>query len=91
MNELNELCKYVFGRATGDPKVQCTISFAGFKNTFNVGGTDRGGFVRERYWSSSQHYQTTTWVWGQEFGAASQSANYKWNEAGIRPIRAFGP
>jgi hypothetical protein len=92
MNELNELCKYVFGRATGDPKVQCTTSFLEFKNTFNVGGTDRGGFRRGRYWSSSQHYQTTTWVWGQNFdGAASQNPNYKWNEAGIRPIRAFGP
>jgi hypothetical protein len=92
MNELNELCKYVSGRATGDPKVRCTTTFAGFKSTANVGYTDRGGFRRERYWSSSQHYQTTTWVWGQGFdGDGSQTPNYKWNETSIRPIRAFGP
>jgi hypothetical protein len=93
MNELNELCKYVYGQATGNPKDACTYTRpADFKSTANVGGTDRGGFVQDFYWSSSQHYQTTTWVWFQSFGFNTQQvANYKWLELRIRPIRAFGP
>ena len=93
MNELNELCKYVYGQATGNPKDACTYTRAAdFKSTANVGGTDRGGFVQDFYWSSSQHYQTTTWVWFQSFGFNTQQvANYKWLDLRIRPIRAFGP
>jgi hypothetical protein len=93
MNELNELCKYVYGQATGNPKDKCTYTRAAdFKSTTNVGFTDRGGFVQDFYWSSSQHYQTTTWVWFQSFDASTQQvANYKWLDLRIRPIRAFGP
>jgi hypothetical protein len=93
MNELNELCKYVYGQATGDPKVPCTYTrLADFKSTMNVGYTNRGGFLMDFYWSSSQHYQTETWVWHQSFNASTQQvANYKWLDQRIRPIRAFGP
>jgi hypothetical protein len=94
MNELNELCKYVYGQATGNPKDKCTYTrFSDFKSTNNVGSwSNQGGFVQDFYWSSSQHYQTTTWVWLQSFAINTQQvADYKWLPLKIRPIRAFGP
>ena len=94
MNELNELCKYVYGQATGNPKEQCTYTRAAdFKSTDNVGPLSKqGGFVKYFYWSSSQDYQSTTWVWFQDFSNSThQAADYKWQPLEIRPIRAFGP
>jgi hypothetical protein len=91
MNELNELCKYVWGQTTGDPKVACTFTqTTNFKSTSNVGYTNRGGFKRDFYWSSCQHYITTSYSWFQSFDISTQQvADYKWLQLRIRPIRAF--
>ena len=92
MNELNELCKYVNGQATGNPKDICSYE-GNFKETSKVGNSEgKGGFVRDFYWSSSQHYQTSPWVWIQKFSINNQQvASSKWVTYRIRPIRAFGP
>jgi hypothetical protein len=92
MNELNELCKYVNGQATGNPKVACSFT-VNFKETSKVGNSEgQGGFVRDFYWSSSQHYATSPWVWIQKFSIENQqNGTNKWGTNKIRPIRAFGP
>jgi len=92
MNELNELCKYVNDQATGNPKVACSFT-VNFKETSKVGNSEgQGGFVRDFYWSSSQHYATSPWVWIQKFSIANQqNGTNKWGTNKIRPIRAFGP
>jgi hypothetical protein len=100
MNELNELCKYAWGQATGDLKVACTPgNSANFKSTSNA-GLDRGGFVTTAYWSSSEHYalsgndQVALYAWFQSFTGHStgyQGTADKYVPAPFRPIRAFGP
>jgi hypothetical protein len=100
MNELNELCKYAWGQATGDLKVACTPgNSANFKSTSNA-GLDRGGFVTTAYWSSSEHYalagndQVALYAWFQSFTGHStgyQGTGDKYVPAPFRPIRAFGP
>jgi hypothetical protein len=100
MNELNELCKYAWGQATGDLKVACAPgNSANFKSTSNA-GLDRGGFVTTAYWSSSEHYalsgndQVALYAWFQSFTGHStgyQGTDDKYVPARFRPIRAFGP
>ena len=87
MNELNELCKYVRGQSTGNPKVACVIGSGTFKSTANA-GTDLGGFVVTDYWSSSEHH--LNFVWAQTFGNAYQGLSSKDNTSySTRPVRAF--
>lgn len=86
MNELNELCKYVRGQATGDPKVACVTGSGTFKSTANA-GTDRGGFVVTDYWSSSEFLANV--VWAQTFGSGYQGGSTKDNLYSTRPVRAF--
>jgi hypothetical protein len=83
MNELNELCKYAKGQATGVPTVACTGS-----GTLKTGtANDLGGFVSgQNYWSSSEY----------SAGSASRQAFLPaWGNGGknfavyVRPIRAF--
>jgi hypothetical protein len=100
MNELNELCKYAWGQATGDLKVACAPgNSANFKSTSNA-GLDRGGFVTTAYWSSSENNvlfgnnQDAQYAWYQSFTGFStgyQSFNSKADTFRFRPIRAFGP
>jgi hypothetical protein len=87
MNELNELCKYVRGQSTGNPKVACVIGSGTFKSTANA-GTDLGGFVVTDYWSSSEH--PLNFVWAQSFGGNYQGLSSKDNTSySTRPVRAF--
>jgi hypothetical protein len=100
MNELNELCKYAWGQATGDLKVACAPgNSANFKSTSNA-GLDRGGFVTAAYWSSSEsnslsgNDQVALYAWWQSFTGHStgyQGADDKYVASRFRPIRAFGP
>jgi hypothetical protein len=100
MNELNELCKYAWGQATGDLKVACAPgNSANFKSTSNA-GLDRGGFVTDAYWSSSEsnfvfgNDQVATRAWWQSFTGHStgyQGTQDKLDDFRFRPIRAFGP
>ena len=83
MNELNELCKYARGQATGVLTVACTGG-----GTLKTGtANDLGGFVSGvNYWSSSEYSagsasrQTFSPAWGN--GGKNFANN-------IRPIRAF--
>ena len=86
MNELNELCKYARGQATGDPTVACVAGSGTFKSTANA-GTDRGGFVQEFYWSSTEPTRTLTMF--QAFSQGGQSVDYSNSRRYVRPIRAF--
>ena len=86
MNELNELCKYARGQATGDLKLSCT-SGGTLKSTANA-GSDLGGFVSDLYWSSSELSANVAML--QSFADGSQPGAAK-GALHIRPIRAFGP
>jgi hypothetical protein len=88
MNELNELCKYARGQATGDPTVACTTGSGIFKSTANA-GTDLGGFVEYNYWSSTEN--TLNSAFRQTFATSGGRSGYsKGVSAGfVRPIRAF--
>jgi hypothetical protein len=85
MNELNELCKYARGQTTGDLKVACTTGGT-FKSTASA-GTDLGGFVADRYWSSSGYDAPDAWV--QFFDSGVQLNNIKPGTRYVRPVRAF--
>ena len=85
MNELNELCKYAWGKTTGDPKVACT-SGGTFKSTA-IAGTDLGGFVENYYWSSSEIDTYRAWL--QSFISGGQYPGLKGSTRYVRPVRAF--
>jgi hypothetical protein len=93
MNELNELCKYAWGKATGDPTVACATGSGTFKSTVNAGG-DLGGFVGgvDVYESSSELDFHNAWYQyfpdGLQFGGAKDSPDYV--HSVVRPVRAFG-
>jgi len=87
MNELNELCKYVWGQTTGDLKVQCSGGSSG-----NFKSPD--GFVQDFYWSSTQYAFSGNLAWMQDFKQSNQGNRFyesKENSWRVRPIRAFGP
>jgi hypothetical protein len=85
LNELNELCKYARGQATGNLKVACDAT-----GTLKTGTTnDLGGFMANLYWSSSEQSDFNAyrqWI-GSSSGVLNTSkastSNY------VRPIRAF--
>lgn len=85
MNELNELCKYVRGQITGNPKVACATGGT-FKSTANA-GTDLGGFVEDSYWSSSEH--SASFGWHGYFASSYQGLAEKDVSYATRPVRAF--
>ena len=97
-NELNELCKYARGQATGNPKVSCNTSGT-IKSTLNFGEV-YGGFVEgvsgNYYMSSSEDMiysegQGPIWAWVQAFTGTSLTNQMK-NSGGtkhVRVIRAF--
>ena len=86
INELNELCKYARGRATGVLTEKCSAG-SSFKNTANAGG-DRGGFLLDYYQSSSE--ANTGEMWVQNWSNAGHFTGSKNNDDFMRPIRAFG-
>ena len=87
MNELNELCKYARGQATGSPAVACDSS--GTLKTTSNAGNELGGFRDNlSYWSSSEY--DADYAWNVNFADGSQfSGNDKNQPIHIRPIRAF--
>ena len=77
-DELNELCKYARGQATGNPKIICQ----------NFDGVLRGGFMEATYWSSTEDTATNAWLQsftpGFTYGSGSKNLGFR-----VRPIRAF--
>lgn len=84
MNELNELCKYARGQATGVLTVACNNS-----DTLKTGtANDLGGFVGFYYWSSSESSESRAWV--RSFNAGDQGTLNKGDTTFyVRPVRAF--
>jgi hypothetical protein len=88
MNELNELCKFARGQATGVPTVACVEGAERFRSTANF-GTDLGGFVEFNYWSSSE--SSVIDAARQTFATSGGRTAYSKEIAAgfVRPIRAF--
>lgn len=88
MNELNELCKFARGQATGVPTVACVEGAERFRSTANF-GTDLGGFVEFNYWSSSE--SSVIAATRQTFATSGGRTAYSKEIAAgfVRPIRAF--
>lgn len=87
-NELNELCKYVFGRDTGNPKVACAYSSGTFKTTAYA-GTDLGGFVANWYNSSTEINANNLSVTYFDNPPYQDVGNKNETTKSTRPIRAF--
>jgi len=83
MNELNELCKYARGQATGVLTVVCTTDGALKTGTAN----DLGGFIESSYWSSTEGDAGK--ARSQSFGSGSQNNFPKSANFYVRPVRAF--
>lgn len=81
--EMNELCKFARGQATGDTSVACDSTGA-----LNV---DLGFQTNRWYWTSSETGSTSAWSLAVDFsGNPSPYDDAKGSENGVRPIRAFG-
>jgi hypothetical protein len=81
MNELNELCKYSRGQATGVVTVACNTSGA-----LKTGTSDAyGGFVDSWYWSSSE--ENALYAYG--FRKVVIDHDAKNDTSYFRPVRAF--
>ena len=85
-NELNELCKYARGQATGVPTVVCSSS--GTLKTTAIAGSDLGGFVGDFYWSSSEYSQTVSDAMNLRFSTGGFGPYTKSYPMRVRPIRA---
>ena len=75
-DELNEVCKYA--RNTNQDAGASTVC---------SGGTLRGGFAADYYWSSSESYASNAWL--QYFNYGNQYFDYKGFTLYVRPVRAF--
>ena len=84
VNELNELCKYARGQATGNPTVACTS--AGGIDPYL--GTDKGGFISGIYWSSSEESASRARLINFS-GVEAPRRTDKWADIYLRPIRAL--
>lgn len=84
VNELNELCKYARGQATGNPTVACTS--AGAINPYT--GADEGGFISGIYWSSSEESASRARLINFS-GVEAPRRTDKWADIYLRPIRAL--
>jgi hypothetical protein len=83
MNELEELCKYARGQATGNLSVRCLSS-----GTLKTGtANDLGGFVNDMYFSSSEYDNTA--ALGVDFAGDTFFYTGKPSPNFIRPVRAF--
>ena len=88
MNELNELCKYAWGQATGVPTVAC-VGSGTFKSTASAGG-DLGGFVSSFYLSSTEsNTNKVNDALNIRFNSAAIGTYVKTYAMAVRPIRAF--
>jgi hypothetical protein len=88
LNELNELCKYAWGKATGVPTVACVASGT-YKSTANVGG-DLGGFTQYYYLSSTESNTNKLLdALNINFTNAAIGTYAKTYGMAVRPIRAF--
>jgi hypothetical protein len=88
MNELNELCKYAWGQATGVPTVAC-VGSGTFKSTANAGG-NLGGFVQNFYVSSTEsNTNKVNDALNIRFSSAAIGTYVKTYAMAVRPIRAF--
>jgi hypothetical protein len=83
VNELNELCKYARGQTTGVPTVACVGGGTLKSGTAN----DLGGFVNDRYQSSSEFNTSSGYRLG--FQGLAPTNNLKEFSLYVRPIRAF--
>jgi len=89
MNELNELCKYAWGQATGVPTVACVGGSGTFKSTANAGG-NLGGFVQSFYVSSTEsNTNKVNDALNIRFNSGALGTYVKNYGMAIRPIRAF--
>jgi hypothetical protein len=89
MNELNELCKYAWGQATGVPTVACVGGSGTFKSTANAGG-NLGGFVQSFYVSSTEsNANKVNDALNIRFNTGALGTYVKTYGMAIRPIRAF--
>jgi hypothetical protein len=89
MNELNELCKYARGQATGVPTVACVTGSGTFKSTVNAGG-DLGGFVSDFYLSSTEsNTNKVNDALNIRFSTGALGTYVKTYAMAVRPIRAF--
>jgi hypothetical protein len=89
MNELNELCKYAWGQATGVRTVQCVGGSGTFKSTANAGGT-LGGFKQNFYWASTESYSNkVNDGLNIRFSSGALGTYVKTYLMAVRPIRAF--
>jgi hypothetical protein len=96
-DELNELCKYAYGQATGNSKVICSADVrnadSGYKSTKEL----RPGFGRYYYWSSSEgenvdmsgYTGSTAWAKTFDFDEPFRGDIGKNYDFYVRPIRAF--
>ena len=75
-DELNEVCKYA--RNTNQDAGASTVC---------SGGTLRGGFAADYYWSSSEYGARFAWL--QDFNDGLQYYDYKGFTLYVRPVRAF--
>ena len=75
-DELNEVCKYA--RNTNQDAGASTVC---------SGGTLRGGFAADYYWSSSEYGGRFAWL--QDFNDGLQYYDYKGFTLYVRPVRAF--
>jgi hypothetical protein len=83
MNELVELCKYARGLTTGNPAVGCSNS-----GTLKTGtDNDLGGFVADRYWSSTERAADSPWF--VNFTNNFTGYTVKSSPRYVRPVRAF--
>jgi hypothetical protein len=48
-----------------------------------------GGFQLDRYWSSSEHPDSASSAWYQDFSLGTQDPSNKYNTYYVRPVRAF--
>jgi len=96
-DELNELCKYAYGQATGNSKVICSADVrnaeSGYKSTKEL----RPGFGRFYYWSSSEgenvdmsgYTGSTAWAKTFDFDEPFRGDIGKNSDFYVRPIRSF--
>lgn len=95
-DELNELCKYAYGQATGSAKVICIADHPVADRDWRATSKLRPGFGRYYYWSSSEGENvdidgyTRSTAWAETFDSDDPfkafSKNYDFY---VRPIRAF--
>ena len=96
-DELNELCKYAYGQATGNSKVLCSADVRNAESGYESTKEIRPGFGRYYYWSSSEgenvdmpgYKGSTAWAKTFDFDEPFRGDIGKNYDFFVRPIRAF--